>query len=212
MARIKQGFLGNASGKLGSVVFAKWRDLQTARQYQPDIQDANSPAQRKQRSRMVSLLQFLKPLNKNFIRFFNGPLSKGTTPWAKAIKDNMTGVSPDGCFPLKNLHLGDPHLPPFTIVESTYNPFIDQVLVKYVPGQNPNPDNPFPYLGCSALGKYKSADGMHLFDTRNQLVFRPLFSFFCSFYEEYREHVFENSWRMEYCGSIITTPMTGIVM
>ena len=109
-------------------------------------------------------------------------------------KDNMSGVSPDGCFPLSNFKLGNPHLPPVTITEATYNPFIDQVLVKCVPVPNPNPDDSFPYLGCSVLGKYKSPDGMHLFDVRHQLVFRPLFSFFCSFYEEYREHVFENSW------------------
>ena len=70
MARIKQGFLGNASGKLGNIVFSRWRNLETARQYQPDIQDANSPEQQKQRSRMVNLLQFLKPLNKTFIKFF----------------------------------------------------------------------------------------------------------------------------------------------
>ncbi|HBX50667.1 MAG: hypothetical protein A2275_17130 [Bacteroidetes bacterium RIFOXYA12_FULL_35_11] len=194
MARINQGFLGNASGKIGSVVFSKWRDLQTARQYQPDIQDANSPAQRRQRSRMVALLQFLKPLNKNFIKFFNHSLAKGSTPWAKAIKDNMQGVSPDGCFPLQNLRLGNPKLPPFTIVESTYNPFIDQALVKYIPGNNPIPNDSFPYMACSILGKYKSDDGMHRFDTRFPMGFFPIGKAFCSFYDNSHEHVFENSW------------------
>jgi hypothetical protein len=42
MARLKNGFLGNASGKLGNVVFAKWRDLFTVRSYQPDISDAKT--------------------------------------------------------------------------------------------------------------------------------------------------------------------------
>jgi hypothetical protein len=45
MARLSNGFLGTASGKIGNVVFSKWRRIDTARQYQPDIQDANSPAQ-----------------------------------------------------------------------------------------------------------------------------------------------------------------------
>jgi len=70
MARLSNGFLGNASGKIGNVVFARWRNIFTARQYQPDIEDAKTPAQLKQRSRMVALLQFLKPLNKSFHQAF----------------------------------------------------------------------------------------------------------------------------------------------
>ena len=111
MARLNNGFLGNASGKIGNVVFAKWRKIFTARQYQPEVKDANSPEQQKQRSRMVALLEFLKPINKTFIRFYNAPFSKNSTPWGKAIKDNMQGVSPDGCFNFNNLQLGEPRFP-----------------------------------------------------------------------------------------------------
>ena len=89
MARLSNGFLGNASGKIGNVVFARWRNIFTARQYQPEIQDANTPAQQLQRTRMMALLQFLKPLNKSFIRRFNAALDKNSTPWAVAIKANM---------------------------------------------------------------------------------------------------------------------------
>jgi hypothetical protein len=194
MARIKQGFLGNASGKLGNVVFSKWRDLQTARQYQPDVHDANTPAQQKQRSRMVSLLQFLKPLNKNFIRLFNDQVAKGSTPWAKAIKDNMDAVAPDGCIIPANFRLGNPKYPPLEIGDVIYNPFIDQVSLKYRVPSYPFQDNDFPYLITSVLGKYKSDSGLHEFDTRHDLCMLPPGHFFCSFYDDSHEHVFDNWW------------------
>ena len=194
MARIKQGFLGNASGKLGNVVFSKWRNLETARQYQPEIQDANTPEQQKQRTRMVNLLQFLKPLNKTFIKFFNTSISKGSTPWAVAIKDNMKGVSPDGIFSFQNLKLGAPTYPPFTLVESFYNPFIDQFQVKYKGLSNYKPKEPFPYIGCAALGKYSADNNNHNFDTRHQLCFLPMGNFFSSFYDDFRDQVNYNWW------------------
>ncbi len=195
MARIKQGFLGNASGKLGSVVFSKWRNLETARQYQPDIQDANSPDQQKQRTRMVALLQFLKPLNNTFIKFFNASIAKGSTPWAVAIKENMKGVSPDGIFTLQNLRLGTPMYPPFTIIESIYNPFIDQIQVVYNPPMNYTPNDPFLNIGCAALGKYKSVNDSHNFDVRHQLCFMPMGIFFSSFYDDFSKQYFFNWWK-----------------
>ena len=192
MARIKQGFLGNASGKLGTVVFAKWRDLQTARQYQPDIHDANSSAQQKQRSRMVSLLQFLKPLNKNFIQFFNSSIAKGSTPWAVAIKSNMPFVSPEGIINLQDLVLGDPNCPASKIVEVTYNPFIDSIHLKYELSANSTNNDPNPYIGVSVLGKYYSPAGTHEFNLNHLLCFLPPGHFWCSIFEGYLEHVYDN--------------------
>src|SRR3989339_1265919 len=184
MARLNNGFLGNASGKIGNVVFAKWRDIYTARQYQPDVHDANSPAQKKQRSRMVALLQFLKPLNKNFIKMFNTSLAKGSTPWAVAIKANMSGVSPEGCFPLQNLRLGNPTIPPLDLSEIVYNPFIDCLSFKYGPLPHPNPQNPFPLMAVSVLGKYASENGVHEFDIRHPKCFFPYGRFWCSYYDD----------------------------
>ncbi|MEI7595596.1 MAG: DUF6266 family protein [Bacteroidota bacterium] len=194
MARLKQGFLGNASGKLGNVVFSKWKDLQTVRQYQPDVQDANSPEQQKQRSRMVALLQLLKPLNKNFIKFFNSPVSKGSTPWATAISDNMNAIAPDGCFIPENFSLGKPKYSPINISDVIYNPFIDLCTVRYKPTDLSGFNDPYPYIGTSVLGKYESGAVLHEFDTRHQLCYLPEGSFFCSFYDDSHEHVFENWW------------------
>jgi hypothetical protein len=194
MALINQGFLGNASGKLGTVVFSKWRDLQTARQYQPDIHDANSEAQKKQRSRMVSLLEFLKPLNKNFIQLFNAQVCKGSTPWAKAIKDNMPAVGPDGSIDPKAFKLGNPKFPQFDISDVSYNPFIDQVSLKYRPVSNPSQDDAFPYLITSVLGKYSNDSGVNEFDTRHLMCALPNGYFYCSFYDDNYEYLYENYW------------------
>jgi hypothetical protein len=194
MALINQGFLGNASGKLGTVVFSKWRDLQTARQYQPDIHDANSDAQKKQRSKMVSLLEFLKPLNKNFIQLFNGQVAKGSTPWAKAIKDNMPAVGPDGSINPKAFRLGNPKFPQFEISEASYNPFIDQVSLRYRPVSHPSQNDAFPYIVTSVLGKYNSESGVNDFDTRHLLCSLPHGWFYCSFYDDNYEYLYENHW------------------
>ena len=194
MAKVKQGFLGNASGKLGNVVFSKWRDKHTARQYQPDVHDAKTPAQIKQRNRMYALLQYLKPLNKNFIKFFNSHIAKGSTPWAVAIKNNMQGITPDGCFLPDKISFGAPKYPAPNLIEVTYNPFIDLASVKYSHRASPVIRSPFPYIGTSVLAKYDSLSDIHEFDTRHLLCFLPEGSFFCSFYDSSHEHVFENSW------------------
>ncbi len=195
MARIKQGFLGNASGKLGNLIFARWRSIETVRQYQPDIQDANTPDQQRQRNRMLALLNFLKPINKTFIRYFNSSIAKDSTPWAVAIKNNMKGVSPEGNFPLENLHLGAPKYPAFKILEAIYNPFIDQIQVSYAPIKNYRPDEPYPNVGCSALGKYDSDGCIHNFDVRHQLCFQPHGSFYSYFDKYFKDQVFYGFWK-----------------
>jgi hypothetical protein len=194
MARIKQGFLGNASGKLGNVVFARWRRLETARQYQPDIHDANSPGQQKQRNRMVALLEFLKPINKTFIRLYNEPYTKESTPWAKAIHDNMPGVSPEGCFPLQNLKLGIPRFPAPIIENVTYNPFIDQVHFKYIPADVLPHSESLPYHITSVLGKYANPEGLHEFDIRHLICALPDDEFWCTTYDGYEETAYINFW------------------
>ncbi len=194
MARINQGFLGNASGKLGNVVFAKWRRLFTARQYQPEIHDANSPDQQKQRTRMVTLLQFLKPLNKTFIKSYNSPYSKNSTSWAKAIKDNMPAVSPEGCISLKNFVLGELNLPPLNVIGASYDPFIDQIQLTYQMQSIPVSVGNFPYIGISALGKYKSSDGTPSFDIRHLMCCEPEGLWHCILSDNMEQSFYLNYW------------------
>ena len=143
---------------------------------------------------MTVLLQFLKPLNKSFIRSYNSLYCKNSTPWAKAIKDNMPSVSPDGCFSLKNLQLGEPRYPAPEIFNPTYNPFIDQVHFKYrASGIQPQTES-FPYHITSVLGKYASPEGQHEFDIRHLLCMLPDDEFWCSTYDGYEETVYINFW------------------
>lgn len=179
MARINQGFLGDASGKLGNVVFAKWRDIQTARLYQPNINDANSPAQRNQRTKMLNILRFLKPLNKNFIKFYNSAFAKGSTPWAKAIKDNKDIFTNDGCFTPENFALGVSDFNSPSILEAIYDPFIDAVIIKYNNQKDSSENQKFPYTANSALLMHKPIDGIFSFNTQNLINFQPE-NVFCS--------------------------------
>lgn len=192
MAKLKQGFLGNAAGKLGNVVFSKWRDIQTVRQYQPDVKDANSEAQQKQRNRMVSLLQFLKPLNKNFIQFYNSAESKGTTPWAKAIKDNMPAVNSDGCIIPEDFSLGNPKYPPFDVINATYNPFIDLCQIDYKPRDLTGRKDPYPLIGTSVLGLYDIDDGIPSFNVNHPMCFLPPGHFFCEFEDQAYVYIYDN--------------------
>lgn len=194
MARVNNGFLGDAIGKLGNVVFRKWKTMITASKYQPDIQDANTPAQKKQRSKMVALLEFLKPINKSFIRLYNAPYTKESTPWAKAIKDNMCNVTPEGGFNFKALKLGEPRYPAPEIKNPTYNPFTDQVHFKYNPsGILPHSES-LPYHVTSVLGKYANPEGQHEFDVRHLVCELPDDEFWCSTYDGYEETVYTNFW------------------
>lgn len=194
MALLKQGFLGDACGKLGNVVFSRWRDLQTVRQYQPDVDDANTEAQQKQRSRMLSLLQFLKPINKTFIRFFNSSLAKATTPWAKAIKDNMPAVCSDGCVNPNLFSLGNPRYPAFEISKATYNPIIDLCSVEYKPNDLTGCNDPYPYIATSGLGKYKSVSGLPEFNTSYLSSHLPSGYFYSRFTDQVNENEFNNYW------------------
>jgi hypothetical protein len=194
MARLSNGFLGNASGKIGNVVFSKWHNLFTARQYQPNIQDANSTEQQKQRIRMMALLEFLKPINQTFVKFFNTPFSKNSTPWAKAIKDNISVVTPEGSVLLENLQLGVPRFQAPIITEPIYNPFIDQVKFNYTHFGSSSFSDEFIYLATSVLGKYETADGQHEFDVRHLMCSLPNGKFWSSIYDDVTEYPLKNFW------------------
>jgi hypothetical protein len=194
MARLNNGFLGNASGKIGNVVFSKWRRIFTARQYQPEIHDANSQAQQKQRTRMVALIEFLKPLNKTFIRSFNYSSGKKSTPWAMAIKENMPNVSTEGCISLENFSLGDPCLPKIDIIGAVYDPFIDQIQLMYQMPFIPKGSNDFPYIGISALGKYKTSGDAPSFDIRHLISCQPEGSWFGNLNDGVDESFYLNFW------------------
>jgi hypothetical protein len=195
MARLSNGFLGNASGKLGNVVFARWRDIFTARMYQPDISDPKTPAQLNQRGRMMALLQFLSPLNKTFIRHFNYYECPRSTPWAKAIKDNMPAVTNECCITLDKFSLGVPKYPQVENPSFSYDPFIDQVSMEYSFLSHPAAQKKYALLLSSALGKYHRRKDVHEFDVRHLCRNFPPGMFFSDIHNIQTSDEFLSYWK-----------------
>ena len=55
MATVKNGFLGDAIGKIGNVIFRKWNSLITVSKYQPLVKNPNTLAQQLQRQKIKNL-------------------------------------------------------------------------------------------------------------------------------------------------------------
>lgn len=152
------GLLGDAIGKIGNVIFKRWKGLNVASQYQPDIADAKTPAQLAQRARLLSLINALRPLNKDFIKLYNSRFDEHSTPWAVAIKDNMQAVTEEGVFIFDNLRLGKDKIPQPFIFTKDYDPFINQIHIVFDSSVFDNEiDNLLPIL-LSCIGKYNNPD------------------------------------------------------
>jgi hypothetical protein len=167
MARVTQGFLGNASGKLGTVIFAKNRKTNTVRKHQPIIQDKKSPAQLTQRQAMKVITSALAPLKNNFIPFFNKGISGKASPWSYTIKQNINSLDINGNFDLSKLQLGKPSLAAPIINSVIFDPFIDQLAINTTYLNNPQITDNFSINCFSFIGQYKSINNLIALDTRN---------------------------------------------
>lgn len=131
MATILNGFLGDAIGKLGNVVFRKWNSLITASKYQPMVSNPNSAAQQMQRTKIKNLSLALQPLKGNIISLnFENRKGKSTT-WAEAIKANYPFIDERGVIEFKDMILSNSNLVPPVLIKYEYNPFINQFYINY---------------------------------------------------------------------------------
>ncbi len=131
MATVKNGFLGDAIGKLGNVVFRKWNSLITASKYQPMVNNPNSSAQQLQRLRIKNLALSLQPFKSNIIPL-NFENRKGrSTSWAEAIRANYPLLDERGTIDFKNMVLSGSNLVPPVLINYDYNPFINQFNISY---------------------------------------------------------------------------------
>lgn len=192
MAKLNNGFLGDASGKIGNVVFSKWRNIRTARAYNGNPTDPNTQAQQIQRLRMTALQAFLSPLNNNFIKFFNSRFAVNSTPWSKAIKDNMPAVDELGNIDLSKITFGNNRLPAAKIISSDYDPFIDCLKIKYDYPDSMTSNSNFPLIACSMLGMSKRNDDPFSFNVDNMIKFMPSNQFYCEFEDQGGTHIFSN--------------------
>jgi hypothetical protein len=198
MAKLGQGLLGNASGKLGTVVFAKNRKTNTVRKHQPVIQDKKSPAQLTQRQAIKTITAALSPLKNTFISFFNQTTNNKQTPWDKAIKDNISALDVNGSFDLSKLQLGFPVFPAPSIKSSIYNPFIDQIWINFK--DNSSISDPSKIL-FSFFGRLKSVDNTFVYNTQNLIQSNHFYWAMCG--TQTGEDTFEISWNLFWDGYCI---------
>jgi len=129
MATVKNGFLGNAAGKLGNVVFKKYKRLQVASKYQPYVQDRKSTEQLTQRRKMSVITEFLKDFDKGFFDVFYYYTKSVKSGFSQAIRDNINIVDDLGNIDITKLSFGNPSIKAPILYEQTYDPFIDQIKV-----------------------------------------------------------------------------------
>lgn len=105
MAILSQGFLGDASGKIGNVIFRRWKRKNVAQQYQPKVRNPKSPAQVLQRNRMKVVNQLLKPYKDVAVAIFGCNGKSGLPPWSQIVQANVKICSDPDTFSLSNLKI-----------------------------------------------------------------------------------------------------------
>jgi len=89
MARLLNGFLGDAVGKIGNIVLRRWRDTYTVSQYQPHVRNPKTAPQIAVRNRLKAVAAVLKPWQDALIKQFDIPARNRISGWADAIKRNF---------------------------------------------------------------------------------------------------------------------------
>lgn len=131
MALIVNGFLGDAIGKLGNVVFRKWNSLITASKYQPLVTNPNTALQQLQRNKIKFLSLFLRPFKDSVIPLNFKNRQGRSTSWAEAIRANYPLLDETGKMEFKDLILSGGSMLPPLIVKFDYNPFIDMFYIEF---------------------------------------------------------------------------------
>jgi hypothetical protein len=96
MGKLKQGILGQVTGKVGNVVGAKWMNLNTIRGYQPDVHNPNTKPQMYQRSKFSTIVKLVRQVLPLINYAYDGSLEK-MSPFNKVTSINT-----------KNAFINDP--------------------------------------------------------------------------------------------------------
>lgn len=96
MGKLKQGILGQVTGKVGNVVGAKWMNLNTIRGYQPDVNNPNTKPQMYQRSKFSTVVKLVRQVLPLINYAYDGALDK-MSPFNKVTSINT-----------KNAFINDP--------------------------------------------------------------------------------------------------------
>jgi hypothetical protein len=98
MGTISQGILGGVSGKVGNVVGGSWKGIDYLRIMPASVANPQTEAQMDQRSKFITVLNFLQPL-KEFVRIGFKDYAVKMTQFNSAmsfnLKNAITGEYPD---------------------------------------------------------------------------------------------------------------------
>lgn len=96
MARIKDGITGGVSGKIGTIVGAKWRGISYIKTKPAKIKDPKSQKQLKQRSKFNVTLNFIRTATELIKIGFQSEADERKTAYNAAMSYNMKhAVKPD---------------------------------------------------------------------------------------------------------------------
>jgi hypothetical protein len=125
MASVKNGFLGNASGKVGNVVFSKHKSTETVRSYQPIISNPKTAAQQQTRFQFSAITCLLQKFPKRILSdlVLNSPSKKSV--YNQLMKLNFKTFLPSDQNPLQSFNFVVN--PDFlvTVKSSSYDPLFD---------------------------------------------------------------------------------------
>ncbi len=99
MGSIKKGILGGFSGKVGTVIGARWKGVQYMRGLSDKKSGAATPKQEVQRAKFAMAAKFLRPLQPLLLSTFYGEGGNVMTEFNSAVaytlRNAITGVYPD---------------------------------------------------------------------------------------------------------------------
>src|SRR5690554_5177519 len=98
MAKLREGILGGLSGKVGTVVGGRWRDVDYIRSKPAIVRNPNTESQQKQRTRFSMLIKLLKRIrpfiNEGFIEN-QGKQTPMNSAMSVNLKNAVQGEFPD---------------------------------------------------------------------------------------------------------------------
>jgi len=98
MGKISQGILGGVSGKVGNVVGGNWKGIDYLRIMPASVANPQTPAQMDQRTKFITVINFLQPI-KDFIRVgfknYAVKMTQFNSAMSYNVKNAIAGEYPD---------------------------------------------------------------------------------------------------------------------
>lgn len=98
MGKINQGILGGVSGKVGNVIGGNWKGIDYLRIMPASIANPQTPAQMDQRSKFITVINFLQPI-KDFIHVgfknYAVKMTQFNSAMSYNVKNAISGSYPD---------------------------------------------------------------------------------------------------------------------